>query len=408
MKRSLALAAALAVAMVIPAGAMAYTSPTWNLNGTYTIDFTCTAGCPAGPYPYSVTISTTSDATGAVTGTGYYVTGGGYPSVAVTGVVTGWDVTMDLTYDDPALAAYNPFALTGKIGMNGGLAGTAVDGQARTFDWVTVAGSVGLFSPRCEYGTYAGSTMVWSGFAPATGGTVTTDPLNPNMDYFVEASGTYFAGGNGLFDIEADAEYSQDAYQRANALAWTDEVRNYEAFGEGLVELYIDGAAVEWGNFNASHRYTLDVTPTGVPLDISANIYDTYAPNNTGGLCVAVYVEVDYDFDGFFAPVDNLPTTNVAKAGSAIPVKFSLGGDQGLDIIWPGYPKSHVIACASGADLDTVESTVTAGGSSLTYDSVTDQYSYVWKTQKAWAGTCRQLEVRLADGSFEYANFSFK
>jgi hypothetical protein len=35
-----------------------------------------------------------------------------------------------------------------------------------------------------------------------------------------------------------------------------------------------------------------------------------------------------YTFTGFFSPVDNPPTVNVAKAGSAIPVKFSLGGNR--------------------------------------------------------------------------------
>jgi extracellular elastinolytic metalloproteinase len=32
----------------------------------------------------------------------------------------------------------------------------------------------------------------------------------------------------------------------------------------------------------------------------------------------------------------------------------------------------------------------------------------VWKTQKAWAGTCRQLIIRLDDGTDHIANFKFK
>ena len=36
---------------------------------------------------------------------------------------------------------------------------------------------------------------------------------------------------------------------------------------------------------------------------------------------------------------------NTAKAGSAIPVKFSLGGDKGLAILTDGYPKATKIAC---------------------------------------------------------------
>ena len=47
---------------------------------------------------------------------------------------------------------------------------------------------------------------------------------------------------------------------------------------------------------------------------------------------------VIFNWSGFFQPVDNLPTLNVVKAGSAVPVKFGLGGDKGLSIFAPGYP----------------------------------------------------------------------
>jgi hypothetical protein len=95
---------------------------------------------------------------------------------------------------------------------------------------------------------------------------------------------------------------------------------------------------------------------------------------------------------------------NDVKDGSAIPVKFSLGGDQGLDIFAAGYPKSGVTAWnASASSNDTP--TVTAGSSSLSYDAATDQYVYVWKTDKAWAGTCRILTVKLIDGTIHTALF---
>jgi hypothetical protein len=48
---------------------------------------------------------------------------------------------------------------------------------------------------------------------------------------------------------------------------------------------------------------------------------------------------------------------------------------------------------------------VTAGSSSLSYDAATDRYNYVWKTDKAWAGTCRQLVMKLTDGTEYKANF---
>ena len=112
-----------------------------------------------------------------------------------------------------------------------------------------------------------------------------------------------------------------------------------------------------------------------------------------------------YNFTGFFPPVDNLPVLNVAKAGSAIPVKFSLGGDQGLDIFDPGYPKSQTIACSVTDPVSGVEETVNAGASSLSYDPGTNQYTYVWKTDKKWANTCRQLMIKLNDGTEHRANF---
>lgn len=115
-----------------------------------------------------------------------------------------------------------------------------------------------------------------------------------------------------------------------------------------------------------------------------------------------------YDFSGFKSPVNNPPTVNTANAGRAIPVKFSLGGSQGLDIFDPGYPKSQRIDCASGAPTDDVEETVTAGQSELSYDAGSDTYNYVWKTDKAWAGTCRRLIVGLNDATDHHADFELR
>lgn len=115
-----------------------------------------------------------------------------------------------------------------------------------------------------------------------------------------------------------------------------------------------------------------------------------------------------YDFTGFFQPIDNAPAFNKVKAGSSVPVKFSLNGDQGLDILFNGYPQSQEISCDTSDPVSGFEQTATAGGSSLTYDPLTDQYNYVWKTDDAWGGTCRQLVVVLKDGSVHMANFQFK
>jgi N-acetylneuraminic acid mutarotase len=117
-------------------------------------------------------------------------------------------------------------------------------------------------------------------------------------------------------------------------------------------------------------------------------------------------VHEPYTFSGFFQPVDNVPVLNSAKGGSAIPVKFALGGDQGLGVLARAHPVSQRVSCDADAALDAIEQTLTAGSSSLSYSG--GQYTYVWKTEKSWAGTCRDLIVKLIDGSVHTAHFKFK
>jgi hypothetical protein len=116
---------------------------------------------------------------------------------------------------------------------------------------------------------------------------------------------------------------------------------------------------------------------------------------------------VVYPFTGFFAPVDAAPVLNTTKAGSAIPVKFGLGSDRGLAIMAADYPASQATSCSATDQTADLEETVTAGTSSLTYDASSARYTYVWKTEKSWAGTCRKLTVKLVDGSEHVALFKF-
>jgi hypothetical protein len=117
-------------------------------------------------------------------------------------------------------------------------------------------------------------------------------------------------------------------------------------------------------------------------------------------------LRVVYPFDGFYPPVENLPFVNVIQAGRAVPIKFSLGGDYGLQIFasaTPAYPRSQPISCDLGAPTGPPLEGETAGGSSLSYDAQTQQYTYVWKSERAWAGTCREIRFRLNDGTEEHA-----
>lgn len=120
-----------------------------------------------------------------------------------------------------------------------------------------------------------------------------------------------------------------------------------------------------------------------------------------------VSADMRYDFKGFYAPVDNQPTLNVVKAGSSVPLKWSLTGYQGMDILPSGSPSSRSVACDNSLPPDELELTATPGTSGLAYDATTDRYSYVWKTERSWTG-CRELVLRLADGSTHSVSFKFK
>ena len=136
--------------------------------------------------------------------------------------------------------------------------------------------------------------------------------------------------------------------------------------------------------------------------------YSVSDPSGHSDTKVRTVEVLPYNFTGFFSPIDNPPTFNEMKAGQAAPVKFSLGGNQGLNIFAAGSPNSVQINCNSSDPILPVEQTETAGNSSLTYDSTSNQYKYTWKTESSWKNTCRQLTVTLKDGTVHVAKFKFK
>lgn len=130
-----------------------------------------------------------------------------------------------------------------------------------------------------------------------------------------------------------------------------------------------------------------------------------YAGN--AGSASATY-NVIYSWNGFFRPIDNpgagpAPIFNVLKAGQAVPIKFSLDGNYGLGIILSAV--SIPVSCDTAGTYSTDTAIVAAGGSSLSYDVLADQYNYVWKTDKIWAPSCRMLTVTLNDGTPHVAYF---
>jgi hypothetical protein len=146
---------------------------------------------------------------------------------------------------------------------------------------------------------------------------------------------------------------------------------------------------------------TLDAG-AGQPLTVQ---YTPADPNYTAA-SGAVLITVRYSFSGFLQPVDNPSVLNTARAGVAIPVRFSLAGDQGLTIFAAGSPSVRAVACPKGKT-DAIEETASATTSSLIYESSAARYAYVWKTDPTWANSCRSLLVTLKDGNQHEALFKF-
>jgi PKD repeat protein len=179
-----------------------------------------------------------------------------------------------------------------------------------------------LLTTSCANGTdddYERYSFVETKFVSSLGTPVeSTASLDPGFKYKIEASGVFYAGGVNDYDIRADAEYSQDLYQRNHGETWTDLVHNYETSETGLLDLKVDDEFVYWGAFTDTHRYSIDKIGTGSPVTLQFQIYDTYPSNNTGGLCVSIYKfnnTAPVAYPG--GPYQGLPNAEISLDGSA-------------------------------------------------------------------------------------------
>lgn len=169
-------------------------------------------------------------------------------------------------------------------------------------------------------------------------------------------------------------------------------------------------------NFNVTASDSCSTTATvttshasGANFPVGTTTVTATATDAAGNTSTCTFdVTVHYLFTGFFSPISNLPTVNTVKAGSAIPIKFSLSGYKGLNIFAIDSPASGVVTCNSSDPAVDLTEIDTPGNSGLTYNAGSDQYHYNWKTLKAWENTCRQLVVKLNDGTEHRANFKFK
>jgi len=92
------------------------------------------------------------------------------------------------------------------------------------------------------------------------------------------------------------------------------------------------------------------------------------------------------------------------RAGSAVPVWFSLGGISDMSAV--RAVTSAAASCDGSGSISIATPVAMNGG--LRYDASSDRFSFVWKTDRSWAGSCRLLEIGLNDGTTHTLMFDFR
>jgi hypothetical protein len=172
-----------------------------------------------------------------------------------------------------------------------------------------------------------------------------------------------------------------------------------------------DGAAIDTSDVGRHEFSVTSVDAAGNSTTVihAYTVRSRDAAGNAGaGSAMSTAEEpLRFDFEGFFSPVANRPEVNAVRAGSTISIRFGLDGFHGRGVIAAGHPRSRAYPCRSSADLDRGTATRASGRHRLRYQRRRNLYVYRWKTERDWAGDCRQFILKLSDGSYHRADFRF-
>ena len=182
----------------------------------------------------------------------------------------------------------------------------------------------------------------------------------------------------------------------------------------GLVEIELDGGL------------TIVSIPAGAAAEVTDTPNGALVANVVGGNVTVVVDGVStvvapgspprainsWKFTGFAQPVDNStpPTTivlNAAKAGRAIPLKWHVDTAAGTPVTTATTAIVSVenFQCGLASTTDDIEQT--AAGESGLQNLGSGNYQLNWKSNTAWAGSCKIMHLDLGDGIMHDAYFKF-
>ena len=260
--------------------------------------------------------------------------------------------------------------LVASFGPGGGTAstgsGATPEDPANTAVSTPVASSISVVEPETIDGAPSGFAFVPSQFniSVTSGGTdVTTSVTNPlRIVFTIDASLVPAAG-----------------------------VESLEVFRDGAV---IPPCAAADGSANPDPCVADRAIVGGG--DATITVLSTHASHWNFGKST----RTPYGFSGFAAPIGT--GLNKIKPGSVVPLKFGLGGNQGLAIFAAGYPTLQPINCTTKAASGPA---VQATGGTLTYDAKAQRYTYSWKSPKSLP-VCSALNLKTVDGVSHPALFT--
>jgi virginiamycin B lyase len=201
----------------------------------------------------------------------------------------------------------------------------------------------------------------------------------------------------------ARASYSVQAPKPADTTPPTvtlDVPQDGAAFMVGDPVLAAYACADEGGSGLASCSGTV---PNGAPLDMSTPGIFTFTVTAVDGAGNRTTVAHTYVvFVEWGGKLELAPAMNEVTAGSAVPIWFSFGDASTASTKAATSPTSTPIDCLT---LAPTGPSVPASVSPTGGKAPSGRVMYVWKTDRAWAGTCRAFTLGIAAPTTLYIRF---